>query len=377
MYKHTDVMKNSVILNFSSYLCSGFLIFSGPLPEARQRDMPYKILITGATGFIGGFIVDEALRRGMEVWAAVRRSSSRARLTDPRIHFVELNLDDAASLAAPLAAIQPHYVVHAAGVTKCLDVADFRRVNTLGTLNLVTALRSSCPALKRLVYLSSLSSYGPVRERRPYGDITSADPQCPDTAYGRSKMEGEKLLDTICGGDDGHAPMPYVILCPTGVYGPYERDYFMMAKSIKSHVDFAVGYRPQELTFIYVLDVVQAVFLALGRGRNGARYLLSDGNVYSSRTFSNLIRRELGVGLLLRIKAPIWFLRIVTFFGEHAGRITGRVTALNNDKFHIMKQRNWRCDIAPAVSELGYRPQYDLPRGVQLTMRWYKEHGWL
>jgi nucleoside-diphosphate-sugar epimerase len=168
-----------------------------------------------------------------------------------------------------------------------------------------------------------------------------------------------------------------VILQPTGVYGPRERDYFMMAKSIKSHTDFSVGYKPQDLTFVYVLDVVQAIFLALDCQKTGGKYMLSDGEVYSSRTFSDLIHRELGHPWLLRIKAPIWLLRIITFCGEHIGRMTGKISALNNDKYNIMKQRNWRCDIKPAMSDLGYKPKYQLDEGVRLTIKWYKENNWL
>lgn len=345
--------------------------------------MSNRILITGATGFIGGFIVEEALRRGMEVWAAVRRSSSREYLSDPRINFIELNLGSQSGIERSLSGLSFDYVVHAAGVTKCVDSADFHRVNTLGTVNLVNALLRH-GGVRRFVYISSLSSYGPVHEDDPLCEIKPADPQRPDTAYGRSKMESERCLDGLLGSGGhgggtaaGGSAFPYVILCPTGVYGPRERDYFMMAKSIRRHVDFAVGFKRQHLTFVYVLDVVQAVFLALERGRNGGRYFLSDGNVYSSRTFSDLLRRELGVGLLLRIKAPIWFLRAVTFAGEHVGRLTGRPSALNNDKFHIMKQRNWRCDISATVRDLGYEPQYDLGRGVALAVRWYRESGWL
>ena len=57
--------------------------------------------------------------------------------------------------------------------------------------------------------------------------------------------------------------------------------------------------------------------------------------------------------------------------------MTGKVTALNNDKYHIMKQRNWRCDITPAEDELGFHPEYDLDHGVRLTIKWYKDNGWL
>ena len=122
---------------------------------------------------------------------------------------------------------------------------------------------------------------------------------------------------------------------------------------------------------------MQAVFLALDCGTCGRRYLLSDGNVYASRTFSDLIRAELGNPWLLRLKAPLWLLRLITAAGDAFGKATGRMTALNNDKYKIMRQRNWRCDIAPAVSELGYRPRYDLSRGVREAVEWYKENKWL
>lgn len=329
-----------------------------------------KILITGASGFIGSFIVEEALKRGFETWAAVRKSSSRKYLTDSRIRFIELDLNNLEKLEEQLKGHQFDYVVHAAGVTKCLHSSDFFRVNTEGTANLALALRRQNTGLRRFVYLSSLSVMGPVREKEPHTEISDGDEAMPDTAYGKSKLESEHRLAEIKG-------FPFIVLRPTGVYGPREKDYFMMAQSISRHVDFAVGYRPQHLTFIYVTDVVQAVFLALDHGTTGSKYFISDGKVYSSRTFSDLIRRQLGNPWLLRIKAPLWLLRIIAFAGEWAGRITGKISALNNDKYNIMKQRNWKCDIRPAENELGYKPKYDLERGVKATVKWYKDNGWL
>ena len=329
-----------------------------------------KILITGASGFIGSFIVEEALRQGMETWAAVRKSSSRLYLQDQRIHFIELNLSSEEDLKKQLTGHSFDYIVHAAGVTKCLHQEDFFRINTEGTKHLVRALIALQMPIKRFVDISSLSVYGPVREHQPYEEIRESDTPQPNTAYGKSKLEAEHFLDTL-------HDFPYVVLRPTGVYGPRERDYFMMAKSIRQHIDFAVGFQQQDLTFVYVLDVVQAIFLALERGKTGRKYFLSDGQVYSSRAFSDLIREELGNPWLLRIKAPIWLLRIITFCGEYIGRMTGQITALNNDKYHIMRQRNWRCDIQPAKDELGYQPHYDLKQGVALAVKWYQENGWL
>ena len=338
-----------------------------------------KILITGASGFIGSFIVEEALNRGFETWAAVRKSSSKAFLQDERIHFIELNLSSEAELKQQLKDIQFDYVVHAAGVTKCLHKEDFFRINTEGTKNLVRALLYLQMPLKRFVYISSLSIMGAIREEQPYKEIREQDKAMPNTAYGKSKLEAEQWLVSLNKELEkrNEKLLPYVILRPTGVYGPRERDYFMMAKSIQSHTDFAVGFKQQDITFVYVTDVVQAVFLAMEKGQTGRCYFLSDGEVYQSSTFSDLIRKELGNPWWIRITAPLWLLRIITFCGEYMGHITGKVTALNNDKYNIMKQRNWRCDINPARQELGYEPQVKLEEGVRRSIAWYKKNKWL
>ena len=338
-----------------------------------------KILITGASGFIGSFIVEEALRRGFETWAAVRKSSSTAFLQDERIHLIALNLSSEEQLKEQLKDLQFDYVVHAAGVTKCLKKEDFFRVNTEGTKHLVRALMATQHNLQRFVYISSLSIMGAIREEQPYQEIRESDEAKPNTAYGKSKLEAEQWLSQLplyLEGDE-RRPFPYVVLRPTGVYGPRERDYFMMAKSIKAHTDFAVGFKQQDITFVYVTDVVQAVFLACEKGVTGRRYFLSDGEVYQSSTFSDLIRKELGNPWWIRITAPIWLLRIITFCGEYVGRLTGKVTALNNDKYNIMRQRNWRCDIEPARRELGYEPQVKLEEGVKRSIAWYKKNNWL
>ena len=328
-----------------------------------------KILITGGSGFIGSFIVEEALNRNMETWVAVRSSSSRKFLQDTRIRFIELDFSSEENLRKQLAGHKFDYVVHAAGVTKCLDKNDFFRMNTNGTANLVNVLSEPDRIPRRMVFLSSLSIFGAIREQQPYKDIEPTDQPKPNTAYGESKLKAERIVK--------ESGIPSVILRPTGVYGPREKDYFLMAKSIKGHVDFAVGYKRQDITFVYVKDVVQAVFLALDRGKPGSAYFLTDGEVYQSATFSKLIHEALGRPWWIRITAPVWLLRFITFFCDAIAHITGKISALNNDKYHILKQRNWRCNIRPAINELGFAPEYNLKKGVRETIEWYKANGWL
>ncbi len=347
-----------------------------------------SILITGASGFIGSFIVEEGLKKGFEVWAGMRRTSSREYLTDERIRFATLDLSDYDKLRQQLRQYKAEmggrgwdYVVHAAGATKCLREEDFFRTNTEGTRHLIDALRAEDMVPRRFVFVSSLSIFGAIREepvRRPtednpwiYAPILGTDTPRPNTAYGRSKLEAEHYLQS-------QTHFPYTILRPTGVYGPRERDYFLMAKSIRQHTDFAVGYLPQEITFVYVMDVVSAVYGCLQAPEaEGRAYFLSDGAVYNSRRFSDLLQQEMGHPWVLHIKAPLWFLRAVCWVSGRISRLTGRMNALNDDKYHILRQRNWQCDIEPARRDFGYSPQWPLERGVKETVRWYKENGWL
>lgn len=348
-----------------------------------------RILVTGASGFIGSFIVEKGLEQGHQVWAGMRRTSSRQYLADPRTRFAELDLGNVDRLRQQLEQYKQEmggawdYVIHAAGATKSLKREGFFRTNTEGTKNLVTALRETDMMPQRFVFLSSLSIFGAIKETALpkeeagrgtiYPSITDQDEPRPNTAYGESKLAAEQWL---C----AQADVPWVILRPTGVYGPRERDYFLMAKSIKQHIDFAVGYKPQEITFVYVQDVVQAAFLACERPEAEVvhqAFFLSDGQSYKSRAFSDLLQQEMGTRGVLHIKAPLWFLRAVCTVNGAVCRRLGKLTTLNMDKYHILAQRNWNCDIEPARQRLGYEPQWNLEDGVSETVRWYKEAGWL
>ncbi len=358
-----------------------------------------RVLVTGASGFIGSFIVSEGLNLGYEMWAGMRGSSSRAYLQDERIRFAELNLGDKTVLKPQLEALKAQmggakwdYVVHAAGATKCLRIEDFYRTNTHGTANLIEALQEMDMVPKCFVFISSLSVFGAIREKaiKPkckgygkgteiseeesiYNPILLSDTPKPNTAYGQSKLSAESYLTKL-----DPKTFPYVILRPTGVYGPREKDYFVMAQSIAKHTDVAVGYQPQELTFVYVDDVVQAVFKSMkAPAAVGKGYFLSDGRIYNSVRFSDLIKQELGNPWLLRMTLPKWVLKAVCFVGGHIGRWMGKLIVLNEDKYNILSQRNWRCDIEPARHDFGYAPQWNLERGVKAAIRWYKQAGWL
>ena len=346
-----------------------------------------NILVTGASGFIGSFLCEEGLAEGHEVWAGVRRTSSRRYLQDARLHFAELDFANPETLNMQLARHKQEHggwdvVIHCAGVTKCPREEDFERNNHLYTRHLVEGLMQMDIAPRQFVYLSSLSIFGPIREaiahkdfpngaKSLYAPITEHDTPCPNTAYGRSKLHAEQYLQGLGG------KFPTVIFRPTGVYGPREKDYFLMAKSIKGHTDFSVGYSRQEITFIYVKDLATAIYAAVRKGTVGRAYFVSDGGIYESRAFSDLIQRELGNPWVLRIKSPLWVLKLISYIAGWGASLMGKTCTLNKDKYQIMKQRNWQCDITPLKEELEWEPQYDLERGVKETIAWYKQEKWL
>ena len=356
--------------------------------NSKLKTMDSKLLVTGASGFIGSFIVEEGLKRGFEVWAGVRGTSSRKYLQDKRIRFAQFDMQNPAKLRAQLEDYKKEmggkgwdYVVHAAGATKCLHREDFFRTNTEGTRNLIDALREVEMIPRRFVFLSSLSIFGAIREepvRRPsednpwiYAPILLSDEPKPNTAYGESKLAAEKYLKE-------QRDFPFTILRPTGVYGPRERDYFLMAQSIKQHIDVAAGLTPQEITFVYVLDVVQAVFKSMEAPKaEGKAYFLSDGRVYNSRSYSDLVQKHLGNPWVLHLKLPLCLLRTVCWVSGKISRLTGKMNALNDDKYHILSQRNWQCEIEPAIRDFGFSPEWSLEAGVEASIDWYKREGWL
>lgn len=333
-----------------------------------------SILVTGASGFIGSFIVQEALKRNLSVWAGIRSSSSKEYLQNKNIHFLELDFAHPNELRAQLSGYKGthakfDYIVHCAGVTKCLDKSSFSLVNYLQTKYFVDTLRELKMVPKKFIYISTLSVFGPIHENH-FTPISGEEEPAPNTLYGLSKLKAELYIQSIPG-------FPYIILRPTGVYGPREADYFLMAKSIKKHVDCSVGFRRQDLTFVYVKDVVQAVLLAIESNVVRKAYFLTDGKVYQSKTFSELIQKELGNPFVIRFKCPLIILKVISLLAEFIAKRFGKNSTLNSDKYKIMKQRNWQCDITPTVRDLGYTPEYDLQKGVKETIAWYKDKEWL
>lgn len=317
-----------------------------------------KILVTGASGFIGSFLVEEALSRDWQTWAGIRGSSSREYLQDSRILFVDLNYANKENLKKQL---QEHklkfgswdYIIHNAGVTKCLDSKDFDRVNYEFTKNLIEALIETDSVPDKFILMSSLSAHAENK-----------------TIYGESKLKAEGFLKK-------QTNFPFIILCPTGVYGPREKDYFLMLKTIKSGLDVSAGFETQHLTFIYVKDLVKAVFLALTSDETNKTYFVAEGTSYTDSEYTTMVKKLLNKKFVLKLRIPLPIVKLVSCVAEDISKITKKPSTLNRDKYKIMAQRDWRCNIEPIQNDLGFNADYDLNRGMQESLNWYKENKWI
>lgn len=340
------------------------------MEEKKDRK---RVLVVGAGGFAGSFFVSVGLKLGYEVWAGVRATTSRKYLSDARIKFVELDFENPSSLAPALnAAIGPEarwdYIIYNLGATKALRYSDFSRINCDYLAYFLNALKESDKVPEKLLYMSSLSAFGPYGEKdyTPYTE--SLIPQ-PDTRYGSSKLKAEMILAS--------SGVPSIVFRATGIYGPRDHDYFLMFKSIRDGFDFSVGYKKQMLSFIYVEDLAEAAYQALEKAPAGETYIIAEERSYTQKEFRKMVSAEIGKRVVIPVTVPLWMVRTVSAIAEKIGVIKGKPSTLNSDKYHILRQRNWRADISKARREFGFNPSTSLEEGVKKSVEWYKREGWL
>ena len=187
----------------------------------------------------------------------------------------------------------------------------------------------------------------------------------PNTKYGLSKIKSEQWLETQSG-------LNWIIFRPTGVYGPHEKDYLMMIQCIDRHFDFGVGFRKQMLTFIYVEDLVDAMFMALEEAPTHRRYNISEPYAYTQAQFRKIVSELLGRKFVVPVKLPLWAVKGVSVIAEKIGALTGKPSTLNSDKYQIMKQRNWNCTTKAAEDDFRFIAKTNLRDGLRKTIEAYR-----
>jgi nucleoside-diphosphate-sugar epimerase len=318
-------------------------------------------LVTGATGFIGSHLVEELVKQGSDVTCLVRSTSDLKWIDSFDVRILYGDCEDMNSLLQIPERID--YVFHLAGITKTRKEEDFFCVNVNGTKNLLQAVASRIPNVKRIIYLSSLAAAGPSNDRTPLNELAVPHPV---SSYGRSKLQGEDAVRSF--GDT----LPATIIRPPAVYGPRDRDFFVLFKMLKR------GFYPYwgkcYYSVLYIDDLVRGIVMAAFSQRAlGGTYFLSDGNVYTTEDLVGGIEHALNINAV-KMRVPMPVVSILMSFAEKFGK---KASILNRDKLREMSYSYWICDTSKARREIGFAPKVTIKEGLKWTADWYRIHQWL
>ena len=312
-----------------------------------------RVLITGATGFVGSHITEAFLKAGYEVRCGARDPKRPRWLAGLPAEILPLNLDHPEHLPCALEDVE--IVVHAAGITGARRPEDYDRVNAAGTRRLADAAREK--GVRRLVQISSLAARGPDGSTHPTSD------------YGWSKRKAERNLYALLN------DLETVILRPAAVYGPRDTDLLPLFRLAEKGLLF-VPPGPGLLQPVYATDVAAAALAAANPPRPGAGpFPVAEAGRYS---WNQVIRAlEKAVGRKVRaVRVPEAVFRFGGRTSERAAKLAGVVPAFDERRALDLAAYDWTCGVSAAERALGWRAEVSLGEGLRRTARWYKENGW-
>jgi nucleoside-diphosphate-sugar epimerase len=323
-----------------------------------------KILVTGATGFIGSFLTEQLVDKGYDVRCLVRTQSDLRWIADLDVECVYGDLLDIQSLKRAVNGVD--YIYHLAGVTNTTSKADFITVNYQGTKNLITA--ASKGKLKRFVFLSSQTAAGPSDSLRP---ITEKDKPRPVSVFGRSKLAAEMAVKRFA------ADVPITILRASAVYGKRSRGLLKVFKMIKKGIIPLLGYREKYINIIHVDDLVNGIIKAgESKKSSGELYFISEERPYAWAEISNIALRSFGKK---GIRLPLSFglLNRGVKLLEFSSKVFQHSLFITADRMREIEENFWICSTKKITKDLGFKTAVKIEDGINETLAWYQENNWI
>ena len=304
--------------------------------------MSRRIAVTGASGFIGGHVAAHFAARGDRV-VAVRRPFERAGLLET------LRGADA--------------VVHLAGVVSALRERDYIAANVDGTRAVAEAARD---AGVPLIHVSSLAAAGPASPRAPRSED---EPPAPINAYGRSKLDGERVIASIDG-------LRWTILRPGVVYGPGDRALLPVFRLAMRGLLPLVGRADAAYSFIHIADLVRAITAAVDAPAGGETMFVGHPHPVATRDLLEGIRAAAGVRARI-VRIPLALTRLAALAGDAGGALRGRPSVINSRRYAELASEGFVCRVDRLRDRLGVVAQIGLREGLADACAWYRREGWL
>jgi dihydroflavonol-4-reductase len=326
-----------------------------------------KVLVTGATGFIGGNLARELWRRGHTVRALVRPGSNLLTIEDTGVERVTGDILDRASVERAASRCEAVFHCAAAYTFWSQDPQTVRRTNVEGTVNVLEAARKA--GVSRVVYTSTVSTIGFAGDGLA-DERTPLSPQFLHGHYKQSKYDAEQEVLKLA--EEG---MDVVVVNPTAPVGPWDVKPTPTGRIVLDFLRRRIpAYLGTGLNLVDVADVSAGHILALEKGRVGERYILGNRNVTLKEMFVMLSRIT---GLPApRVRLPYWLV-VGAGYAEQAvsGRLLGREPAIPVEGVLASKKPAW-VSCQRAVNELGL-PQSPVERALEEAAEWFADHGYL
>jgi dihydroflavonol-4-reductase len=317
-----------------------------------------RVAVTGATGFIGRHLATHLVARGDAVLAIQRPGSSRAASAGATVVRAPL---ETTALADAFRGVD--VVVHLAGVVSTSREREFFDVNADGTCAVATATRM---AGARLISISSLAASGPAPPSAPR---TEDDPPAPITTYGRSKLEGERVVAAT-------PDLRWTILRPGVVYGPGDRAMLPLFRLAALGVLPLVGRPTAAYTFIHVSDLVRAIAAAIERGRDRDTMFVGHPLAVTTRDLLEAVRTAAHCRAVM-VRIPLAVMRLAALAGDVGGAMRGRPLTINSRRYVELSSEGFVCRVDRIREHLGIVAQMDLREGLAQTAVWYRQERWL
>jgi nucleoside-diphosphate-sugar epimerase len=322
-----------------------------------------RVFVTGGTGFIGIHLCRRLVERGDEVVVLVRSKTKAARLPKgARVFEGDLSMFADPSCVLP----ECDVVVHLAGVVAADSLDEYDAVNRRAVGALVDCVARQSWKPRRFLFASSLAAAGPSAPSRPW---TEADPPAPIEEYGRAKAEAEPLVAA--------APFPTTSFRPPLVFGPGDEASLTLFKSARAGIGFRVAGKPQELSFVDVRDLVDAIVLMADDPRPGHFvYFAGHPRTIDVRELWTELARAVGRRVLVvPVLRPLLFGAMLVATGF--SKIFRFKNQLDKKQYSQMVAPAFVCSSDRLRSELDFQPKYDLAETLSNAAQGYREAGWL